>query len=145
MEDDQGRLWATTRLGGFFRLVADETHNPPKVAQTFTSKDGLPTDWVFQLFESADGRFWVATARGLLEFFPNGDEQGRRFRSYTERNGLSYHDITALNEDLGGNLWLRTNTAGAMKLARNGFVTYDEQDALFDVRAISEDHTATVC
>jgi ligand-binding sensor domain-containing protein len=111
LEDHEGHLWAGTRLGGFFRFNADDTHSPPVVAQAFTIKDGLPTTWVFQLFESSDRRFWVATGRGLVEFFPNGNEHGQRFRSYTTRNGLSYHDITALNEDLGGNLWLGTNTA----------------------------------
>ncbi|HEY3102819.1 MAG TPA: two-component regulator propeller domain-containing protein, partial [Pyrinomonadaceae bacterium] len=145
LEDHEGHLWAGTRLGGFFRFNADDTHSPPVVAQAFTIKDGLPTTWVFQLFESSDRRFWVATGRGLVEFFPNGNEHGQRFRSYTTRNGLSYHDITALNEDLGGNLWLGTNTAGAMKLARNGFVTYDEQDALYDVGAIFADRTGSVC
>ena len=99
-------------------------------AEFTTGRDGLPTSWVFQLFETSDRRFWVATARGLVEFFPTGDEQGRRFRHYTERNGLSYYDITALNEDLGGNLWLGTNTAGAMKLTRDGFSTYGEQDGI---------------
>src|SRR5207247_6109651 len=78
-------------------------------------------------------------------FFPNGDTQGRHFRSYTTRNGLSYQEITALNEDLGGNLWVGTNSAGAMKLARNGFVTYGEQDALWDVAALFEDRTGSVC
>ena len=145
LEDHEGHLWATTRLGGFFRLVTDATRAPPVVALTYTRRDGLPADWVSQLFETADRRFWVATARGLVEFFPNGDEQGRRFRSYTERNGLSNYGITALNEDLGGNLWLGTSAAGAMKLARNGFVTYDEQDGLVYVTAIFEERTGSVC
>ncbi|HVS21466.1 MAG TPA: two-component regulator propeller domain-containing protein, partial [Pyrinomonadaceae bacterium] len=101
LEDHQGRLWVGTRLGGFFRIIADDTHSPPAIAQAFTSKDGLPSFWVFQLFEASDGRFWVATASGLAEFFPESDEQGRRFHAYSEKNGLSYHDITALNEDLG--------------------------------------------
>ncbi len=144
-QDNQGQLWAATLLGGFFRFVADSSHVPPVVAVTYTQRDGLPTYWVFQLFETSDRRFWVATNRGLVEFFPNGDTQGRRFRSYTTRNGLSYHLITALNEDLGGNLWLGTSTQGAMKLARNGFVTYDEQDALYDVNAIFADRAGSVC
>src|SRR5207245_770632 len=109
LEDHEGNLWAGTLLGGFFRLVADATHTAPMVAVAYSMRDGLPTDWVFQLFESSDRRFWVGTARGLVEFFPNGNEHGQRFRSYTARNGLSYHEIAALNEDLGGNLWLGTN------------------------------------
>jgi ligand-binding sensor domain-containing protein/two-component sensor histidine kinase len=145
LEDHEGHLWVTTRLGGFFRLVTDATRAPPVVALSYTGRDGLPTSWVAQLLETADRRFWVATAKGLVEFFPNGDEQGRHFRSYTERNGLSYHGIIALNEDLGGNLWLGTSTEGAMKLARNGFVTYNEQDGLFDVNAVFEERTGSVC
>ena len=144
LEDHEGRLWVTTRLGGFFRLVTDATKTPPVVALTYTHRDGLLSDWVSQLFETADRRFWVATPRGLLEFFPNGDEYGRRFRSYTTRNGLS-NDITALNEDLGGNLWLGTSASGAMKLTRNGFVTYDERDGLVHVTAIFEDRKGSVC
>lgn len=145
LEDHQGQLWAGTRLGGFFRFVADSTHAPLVFAQTFTIKDGLPTTWIFQLFEASDHKFWVATARGLVEFFPDGDEHGQRFHTYTERNGLSFHDVAALNEDLGGNLWLGTNTAGAMKLARDGFITYDVQDGLYEVNAVFKDRTGGIC
>src|ERR1700730_2676804 len=144
-QDSQGQLWAATLLGGFFRFVADATSNPPIVSAAYTRRDGLPSDWVFQLFETADRRFWVATNKGLAEFFPNGDNQGRRFRSYTERNGLSYPEITALTEDLGGNLWLGTGAAGGMKLTRDGFVTYDDRDGLWDVGAIFEDRTGNIC
>src|SRR4030095_9195288 len=70
---------------------------------------------------------------------------GRRFHSYTTWNGLSYHEIAALGEDIGGNLWLGTNTAGAMKLSRGGFVTYDERDALVQVAAIFGDRRGHVC
>ncbi|MCM3903876.1 MAG: hypothetical protein ND866_19410 [Pyrinomonadaceae bacterium] len=120
LEDHQGRVWAATRLGGFFRFAAHEGYGPLVVAEVFNQQNGLQTDWIFQLFETSDRRFWVATNKGLVEFFPDGDEQGRRFHTYTRRNGLSFQEITALNEDTGGNLWLGTIAAGAMKLARNG-------------------------
>ena len=107
-------------MNGFFRFSADSTHNAPVVDLHFTYPD-LPTSWVFQLFETSDRRFWVATNRGLAEFFPAGDEQGRRFHLYTARNGLSYHDITALNEDLGrqsvaGHQRRRRDEAGARRI-----------------------------
>ena len=145
LEDHRGRLWAGTRLGGFFRFAAPEDHAPLVVAEVFNQQNGLQTDWVFQLFETSDRRFWVATNKGLVEFFPDGDGQGRRFLTYTRRNGLSFQEITALNEDTGGNLWLGTIAAGAMKLARNGFVTYDEQDGMVAVNAIFEDPARGVC
>ena len=90
--------------GGFFRLRPGPDRETPIVDSQFGYRDGdeygLPSPWVFQLFEASDGRFWVATARGLAEFLDTGDTH-HRFRSYTKRNGLSYFDITAVNEDLG--------------------------------------------
>ena len=142
--DRNGQMWAASRLKGFFSITTDATHRPPKITQAFSSKDGLPHDWVFQLFESSDGRFWVATANGLAEFFPNRDREGRLFHAYNERNGLIHHDISTLNEDAAGDLWLGT-PAGAMKLARNGFVTYDQQDGMDEVNAVFADLHGNVC
>ena len=141
-QDRSGRLWAATHMGGFFRLRPGPDRETPVVDSQFGYRDGdeygLPSPWVFQLFEASDGRFWVATARGLAEFLDRGDEHPR-FRSYTKRNGLSYFDITAVNEDLGGNLWLGTNSAGVMKLTRGGFSTYGEQDGIETVNHVFED------
>ncbi len=145
LEDHEGRLWVATRLNGFFSFTADDTHRAPVVDVAVSMENGLPTSWVFQLFETSDRRFWVATSRGVVEFSATAEELDRRFRHYTERNGLSFYDITALNEDLGGNLWLGTNSAGAMKLTRDGFNTYGEADAIRTVNAIFEDRAGRVC
>jgi ligand-binding sensor domain-containing protein/signal transduction histidine kinase len=145
LEDHQGRLWAATRLGGFFRFVADDTRRSPTVAEVYNKQKGLPTDWVFQLFETSDHRFWIATNVGVVAFFPDGDEHGQRFRAYTKRHGLSFQEVTRLSEDSGGNLWLGTNTAGAMKLAHDGFVTYDEGDGVDSVGVIFADRAGGVC
>src|SRR5205814_6610916 len=104
--DHLGQLWVGTRDGGFFRVVFDEGHKAPVVAESFSVTNGLTTNWVFQLFETAEKRFWIATNQGLREFDPASSES--RFRSYTTKNGLIFHDITALAEDLAGNLWMGT-------------------------------------
>jgi len=143
--DQEGQLWAGTRDHGFFRFVPSEAHGPPVIAEAYiyASESGV-IKWINQLFETSDRRFWIASNEGLVEFFRNGDEDGRRFHAYTARNGLLYHEITALNQDTGGNLWLGTY-AGAMKLARNGFVTYGERDGLMGVTAIFADGEGGVC
>jgi ligand-binding sensor domain-containing protein/two-component sensor histidine kinase len=145
LEDHEGRLWVATRVDGFFGFTADATHRAPVIDRRVTTADGLPVHWVFQLFETSDRRFWVATNRGIVEFVASAAEQGRRFPYYTEKNGLSYYDITALVEDLGGNLWLGTNNAGAMKWTRDGFTTYGEADAIKAVNAIFEDRAGHLC
>jgi ligand-binding sensor domain-containing protein/signal transduction histidine kinase len=142
--DHAGRLWAATRLNGFFSFRADETHKPPVIISAFGAKEGLSANWVFQLFESSDGRFWIATAAGLAEFLPQATDSGSQFHLANERNGLAHHDITALNEDLAGNLWLGSN-AGAMKLAHNGFTSYDQQDGIDEINAVFQDRGGGVC
>ena len=144
LEDHDGRLWAATLVGGFFRFTPDDSRRPPVVDLAFTTPD-LPTPWVFQLLETSSHRFWIATARGILEFFPAGDDRGRHFRAYSTRNGLSYFDVTALAEDAAGNLWLGTNNAGAMKFALNGFTAYGERDGLRQVSQMFNDRAGNLC
>ena len=141
--DHEGQLWAGSRGNGFFSLASDETHKAPVVTRSFTMKEGLPANWIFQLFETSNHRFWIATSAGVAEFFPAGDGRGHYFHNYSEANGLSHHDINALNEDLAGNLWLGS-PAGVMKLARNGFTTYDRQDGVDEVDSVFGDRNGGV-
>src|SRR5438132_1809615 len=55
--DHAGRFWAATRSNGFFSFTTDETHKPPVVTGAFAIKEGLPSNWVFQLFESSNRKF----------------------------------------------------------------------------------------
>lgn len=143
--DDQGRLWAGTRTRGFFQFIPNDAIGAVDIIRRYSQKEGLPTGWIFQLFETADRRFWAGTNAGVIEFFPDSDIKGRQFRTYTTRNGLSYHEITALNDDLNGNLWLGTSTEGAVKLSGNGFVTYDSEDGIVNANAIFGDRLGRVC
>src|SRR5262249_30959645 len=67
-QDREGRLWAGTRLGGFFGFHADDTHAAPEIGPIYATRDGLGADWVFRLFETSDRRFWIATNRGIAQF-----------------------------------------------------------------------------
>jgi signal transduction histidine kinase/ligand-binding sensor domain-containing protein len=144
-EDHEGHFWLGTREAGFFGFAADASHAPPVFAEAFGVKEGLPNICVNQLFEASDGRFWIADGEGLVEFFPHGDAQGRRLRAYTRRNGLSYFDVNSLSEDRDGNLWLAATNGGAMKLARDGFITYSRLDGIENVNAIFEDRAGDLC
>ncbi|HKF55269.1 MAG TPA: two-component regulator propeller domain-containing protein [Blastocatellia bacterium] len=145
LQDHEGGLWVGSRYGGFFQISIDDSRQSPVIPRAISNREGMQSPWVFQLFEGSGGRFWVATAHGLLEFFPNRDEQGRWVRSYTEKNGLSFYDITTVNEDLAGNLWLGTNSAGVMKLENNGFITYDTRDGIYSISSVFGDRPGGIC
>jgi ligand-binding sensor domain-containing protein len=145
LEDHEGHLWATTRDAGFFRLKDNDGQAAPVVDVAFHQKDGLPHHWVNHLFQTSDHRFWVATWAGIAEFFPTGNPEGRRFRAYGTRNGLTELFVAGITEDFGGSLWLRTHTVGAMKIARDGFTMYGERDGINYVHAIFEDGVGNLC
>ena len=142
--DHDGRLWAGTRGGGFFRISTESPDGPIGIAERYSVRDGLPSPWVFQMFESSDGGLWIGTASGLAEVVRH-EGAPPTFRNYNARYGLTYHDVTALNEDASGNLWMGTNTAGALKLARGGFVTFTASDGVGEINAIFEDASGALC
>ena len=128
MKDREGRIWVGTRYDGFLRISADASHRAPVIAE----HHGFPrrgASWVNGLLQSSDGRLWIATNFGLVEFLRGSSTGGSRFAAYTRRHGLTHQEIGAMAEDAGGNLWLGTSS-GAMKLTRNGFITYGRDDGV---------------
>ena len=143
LQDRQGQLWAGTRQHGFFRFAADPAQRNGFAVEMRSDAHGGPT-WIAQLFQTSDQRLWVATNRGLVEYL-GGEPSGANFRTYTTGNGLSYREITALTEDLAGNLWIGTAGAGVARLARDGFVTFGEREGVASAGAFLEDAEGGMC
>ena len=130
LEDRHGRIWACT-----FRDVSLLVPHPDPGERVVTIVYPLSVVLVNAALETSDGRLWFGTAEGVWEFTPGGapgEIQG--FRKYEAANGLSDQVIYALREDRDGNLWLGSETGGAMKIARGGIRTYTEADGLRGTR-----------
>jgi ligand-binding sensor domain-containing protein/signal transduction histidine kinase len=95
---------------------------------------------VRRLSESADGRVWIGTPGGLIEF------DGARFRVYSKRHGLPNETINAVAEDSAGNVWIGADAGGVSKMTRHGVVSFREEDGLrYDyVTSISQSRTGRV-
>jgi ligand-binding sensor domain-containing protein len=172
LEDNSGRLGAGTPHG-LCRLVISPDPRRSIVDRVYTSRDGLATDWIDSLFESSDGTLWIGCG-GLSELRefresgdlreytrlprserPPGNQESRNggdirreaFRTYTTGNGLSSSYMTAIAEDRDGNIWLGTDSGGAMKLVRSGFTAYTPADGLAaqGVDAVFEDRAGQLC
>jgi ligand-binding sensor domain-containing protein/signal transduction histidine kinase len=74
---------------------------------------------------------WLATSRGLKAW------DGRRFVSWGTENGLSEKALTAVAEDKDGNLWVGTQSRGALRVARAGFSSFTAADGLVDAQVTS--------
>lgn len=140
LEDRDGQLWLGAPKG-IYQLVPEPKLNSPSVARVYTHREGLTDDNIDSLFQAADGRVWAGTEGGGLNVSltslgkAGNGQSGLRFRGYTKANGVT--GAGKMAEDRDGNLWIGTDTNGAMKIAANGFTSYDETDGLIGSRIAS--------
>ena len=79
LEDRDGRIWAGMRepaTGGLCLLKSEADADGSIVERLYTKKDGLPTNWIPDLYQASDGKFWVATIRGLCLWQERGETGG---------------------------------------------------------------------
>jgi ligand-binding sensor domain-containing protein/signal transduction histidine kinase len=141
LRDPDGTIWLATGLG-LCRLKSDIHAGDQIVSRLYTKKDGLLGENISSLFRNSTGWLWLATTSGLSEFSPEPLPEGGHFINYTRAHGLSDVGLRTIAEDHDGNLWLGTESGGAMKVIRRGFISYAEAEGLETARiaAIGEDH-----
>ena len=122
-------------------LVSDPDPARNVVARLYGAKDGVPGNWINQLFQAADGHIWAGSNAGLIEFIKTADGRDFRFRAYAQSEGLNYQEVESLAEDRNGNLWLGMKTSGAIKLAHSGITAFLEGDGFKWSNAILKDKT----
>lgn len=143
LEDRHGNLWVGSRFDGLLKLTVFPDPRPPIVTRIYNRRNGLPTNWIFDVYESPDGHLWIGTNLGLADFSVEEDRGEGPLHVYTKRHGLIFHEISNVAEDRDGNLWLGT-AEGAMKLARNGFVTFGEGDGILTAYPFFESDTGEI-
>ena len=74
--------------------------------QSITTRDGLPSNYVFDAEEDSDGFLWIGTDKGLARY------DGYRWQLLTTDNGLPGNYITELYSDGNRGLWLLISTKG---------------------------------
>ena len=124
-----------------WRTLMDHTVSPRHFAGTLAlprvpgeacalKGPGSVLDRAGSLLQTSDGHVWIGSevwssgTPGVLEY------DGRGLRAYTPAHGLGAEPIIAIAEDREGNVWLAPATGGATRIARAGFVSYDERDGL---------------
>tara|TARA_R110001599_G_scaffold57011_4_gene157123 strand:+ start:4866 stop:7784 length:2919 start_codon:yes stop_codon:yes gene_type:complete len=65
----------------------------------YTTKQGLPSNHIYDIAEDANGFMWFATNRGLVKY------NGEKFKTFTIKDGLPNNDTWLLQADLQGRLW----------------------------------------
>jgi ligand-binding sensor domain-containing protein len=72
--------------------------------ESLTTENGLPHNWIYDLYQAKDGQIFVGTWGGGLTLFNDGDMQ-----VYTKNHGLHSNAITCICEDQQGIIWVATD------------------------------------
>ena len=134
LEDHDRRVWLASDRG-LTMLARRSGSTQLDAMRTYTAKDGLRDDEVSALVESANGQLWAGTSTGLSRLCVPSTCGTKSFRSY-DTGPLGRFGAWTLVHDRDGNLWMGNET-GALRLARDGFTTYDEADGLGSSRVYS--------
>jgi ligand-binding sensor domain-containing protein len=124
--DGQGTLWAATEDGV---CCFDGTR-----WQTYTTKDGLVSNFVTAIAIDTQGRKWFGTKSGVSCL------DGTTWRTYTTKDGLPYNDVHAIAIDAQGRKWFGT-FGGISCFDGTTWRTYTTKDGLAEnpVTAIAID------
>ena len=112
-----GDLWIGTNGGGL-------VHLQPRTVQMFTKADGLPSDIAMAVLPAHDGRVWVGANCGLAVF------DGRHFRTFNEKDGLTNACVWSLAEDRQHTVWIGTYGGGLFRYWNGVFKQYTIEDGL---------------
>ena len=163
-QDKSGNLWFGTDGGGVSNLILNEsdglqgkeTTKNQSVPQfiNYTTKDGLPNNYVFSIFQDNDENIWFGTGGGGVAKF-----DGKSFTHYTEKEGLSNNNVLSITQDKNDNLWFGTRfglsklKSGALNLNANItglplFNNFEYEDGFFGIGcnrgAICQDKAGTI-
>ena len=126
--DPEGRLWVCTREG-LGRIVRKPQPGRPVLDVLLTTREGLPSDDIRTILFTSDGRRWIGTLGGLVEWLP-GTPSAANFRTYSVQHGLTDREIYEVVTGPDGNLWIGSRRGGLMCLSRTGFQTYGQADGI---------------
>jgi ligand-binding sensor domain-containing protein len=66
----------------------------------YTTKEGLPSNMVYDVTQDKDGFIWFGTENGLCRF------DGKYFKTFTIKDGLPDNEILKVIADSGGRVWI---------------------------------------
>lgn len=97
-EDSSGNLWLSTEGGGLCRLEKKK-----EKFTRYSTKNGLPSNFVFKVLEDQNKTIWVTTAKGLV----NIDVARDKLTVFTKADGLlnDQFNYNSGYQDQQGNLY----------------------------------------
>ncbi|SPF43394.1 hypothetical protein SBA4_3030017 [Candidatus Sulfopaludibacter sp. SbA4] len=103
LTDNRGALWLTARTGLYRRLADGRTEH-------YTTRHGLPDNFIGALLQDRGGRWWAATRMGGFCLLAAEPDPSRRVveRCYSTADGLPHNDVRSIFQSADGRMWIGT-------------------------------------
>jgi ligand-binding sensor domain-containing protein len=139
-EDKDGVLWFCTDGSGVIR-------DDGKTQTTYTTKDGLCSDFVCSMVQDPRGDYWFGTANGGVSHF-DGSSFTTHFRNEEYSESMGWGRFMGVHLDSTGSVWFGAAgpVRGAYKYDGKSFEFFTKKDGLGDghIPSISEDRKGNV-
>lgn len=97
-----------------------------QLANQFSTKEGLPSNHIYDITEDNNGFLWITSDNGIARF------DGKNFYVYTVKNGLPSNDVLQIIKDDDGIIWANCykELPCYFDPATNTFVTIQSNDKI---------------
>jgi ligand-binding sensor domain-containing protein/signal transduction histidine kinase len=123
LKDHAGEFWFATAEGLYrfpaVRRLEQLASTAPKAI--YTTNDGLPDNRIYRIFEDSRRDLWISFLSEKGALLSRWERATNTFFTYEQEQGLvAAENISSINEDRMGNLWLGfgSTTAGTGMLSR---------------------------
>src|SRR5262249_32741360 len=124
--DGEGTVWVGTHAG--LCKLRSQPASDGRIVEHIYTKEISSSDFTINcLYVDRSGRLWVGSRGGASEW--TGDSK-QPFRHLGAAEGITDRGVQAIGQDSAGNLWMATGDWGVKRIARDGLITYRQQDGL---------------
>lgn len=105
--------------------------------QDFSTRNGLPSNEIYQTFQDSKGFLWFCTDQGLARY------NGYAFDYFSTEDGLTDNTIFNAHEDEQGRIWWVTFRGGLCYYENNQFKAHPANAAIIEL--CQEDYLSNLC
>ncbi|HYW74853.1 MAG TPA: two-component regulator propeller domain-containing protein, partial [Pyrinomonadaceae bacterium] len=132
LQDSHGDWWMNTGDGlvRYPRLDRVEQITNAKPKAIYTTRDGLPANEIFRLFEDSHGDIWISTLGNPQGVLTRWERATESFHPYSPEDGIPPAAPTAFAEDSSGNLWIGFYTGELLRYSSGRFTKFTTADGV---------------
>jgi len=98
-------LVSRSKLRELMKRFLEEGEDDTFGWESLTTKNGLPHNWIYDLYQDTKGRIWVGTWGGGIALY-----DGKEWKTFNEDHGLLSNEVTCIREDRKGKIWVATDS-----------------------------------